>query len=466
MIIEDRLRDAYRGAADTVRPDDLRGLEEQTAVISYPVRPARQRWLAPAAASAAAAAVVIALAVVVPDALRGMRDNNGQVAGAGGDPATHFIVAISGSRAKYLTVHRVGTGALVSNVVAVPARVSFTAAATGDGRTYVASSSVKGTCGSQLLKFTISRHGQAGPLLQPRGGHLNQDVTQIAISANGKILALAGTKCGSGTAVLSALSLVSGHLRQWPLAGPSGVTSLSLTGGGDELAYSRGTGVYVLPTSAAPGPAAKRGRTVLEARKYGADARITSATISPDGRVIYFGTSVRSPRQNTWALRSVRVSTGRVRQFTFVRGYVGNVAINPAVTEAIVFVRPPLGPYPTPTPTPSASVPPSGTATPTPSQSAQPGGTPTPTPWPTATPTPSASPSRSGWPSGSPTPVPSSPSPAPSGSPVPTPVPSVAASLTAYRQAGVTVLKISLSRGTIAVEPAAPWHVALNHYVW
>src|ERR1700683_823690 len=147
--IEDRLRAAYRSAAETISPSDLRRLDEQAAVISYPVQPARRRWLPPLSASAAAAVVVVALAVVVPSALRDSRGAGGQPT-AIGNPATHFLVALSGQHVKYLTVHSVATGASLPEAVTVPAGTGYTAVATGDCRAYVAAYSKTGSCGSWL----------------------------------------------------------------------------------------------------------------------------------------------------------------------------------------------------------------------------------------------------------------------------------------------------------------------------
>jgi hypothetical protein len=62
--LEDRLRDAFSTAAETVRP-------ESAAVMRETSRPARSRRLAPLAAAAAVAVVAIGASVITPLALTG-----------------------------------------------------------------------------------------------------------------------------------------------------------------------------------------------------------------------------------------------------------------------------------------------------------------------------------------------------------------------------------------------------------
>jgi hypothetical protein len=62
--LEDRLRDAFGAAAETVRPESVGVLREQA-------RPARTRRLAPLTAAAAVAVVIIGAAVITPLALAG-----------------------------------------------------------------------------------------------------------------------------------------------------------------------------------------------------------------------------------------------------------------------------------------------------------------------------------------------------------------------------------------------------------
>jgi len=379
--IEDRLRSAYRSATDTVRPGSLRGLDEQGAVISYPLRHpagrARRNWLAALTASAAVAAVIVALAVVVPASLRADRGAGGQVAVASGNPATHFLVALSGKTRKYLTVHSVATGADLRSVVAVTAHETFTAVATGNGRTYVAALSKDGSCGSWLYQFRLSKKGKFTDFRKLWTGHVNEVAGQLAISENGRKLAFAATRCvasaGTSSAVLGAVNLVSGTAKLWSLTGlarsASELTSLSLTSTGSVLAYSTDHGLYTLPTKSEPGTALQRSHKVISAGKFGSASTIGSATITPDGRVIYFGINAGGTTKGLWTLRSVSLLTAKLGVLATLPGYTTDVAVNPTATKALAFVstgriqdaitRPSDLPTPTPTPTPSATIYPS-----------------------------------------------------------------------------------------------------------
>ena len=71
--MEDELRDAYQAAAETVRPDSIRGLPDQAARAARPAfRPAslarsrRARVLVPLAAAAAVAAIAVTASLVMP----------------------------------------------------------------------------------------------------------------------------------------------------------------------------------------------------------------------------------------------------------------------------------------------------------------------------------------------------------------------------------------------------------------
>ena len=71
--IEDRLRDAYRGAAESVDPDTIRQLHERSATISpLATRPdsrLHRRLMIPLAAASAVALIAVVTAVIIPAAL-------------------------------------------------------------------------------------------------------------------------------------------------------------------------------------------------------------------------------------------------------------------------------------------------------------------------------------------------------------------------------------------------------------
>jgi len=75
--IEDRLRDAYRDAAENVRPDTIRQLGGLSVTISRrPFRRSRRitsRVIIPLTAATAVVVVAIAMAVIIPQLLPALR---------------------------------------------------------------------------------------------------------------------------------------------------------------------------------------------------------------------------------------------------------------------------------------------------------------------------------------------------------------------------------------------------------
>jgi hypothetical protein len=88
---------------------------------------------------------------------------------------------------------------------------------------------------------------------------------------------------------------VTGRTRQWSIPRADEVNSVSIDGNGGLLLYNvrdRTPELRVIPTSAPPGPAADRGRTIIQATRFG---RLTGfgpwfsfAAISPDARKVCF----------------------------------------------------------------------------------------------------------------------------------------------------------------------------------
>ncbi|HUD37467.1 MAG TPA: hypothetical protein VMR14_11250, partial [Streptosporangiaceae bacterium] len=86
--LENRLRDAYRSATETVEPEAIRGLDEQAAVISHPARwnrPRRTpaRWMVPLTAAAAVLAIGVLAGVAGPRVLGHARERQAGTASPG-----------------------------------------------------------------------------------------------------------------------------------------------------------------------------------------------------------------------------------------------------------------------------------------------------------------------------------------------------------------------------------------------
>jgi hypothetical protein len=165
--LEDRLRDAYQGAAATVTPANIRGLGEpaaQTATPPVRLGPVWGRWLTPLAAAAAVAAVAILAAILV---------SPGPLSPKGASAEPKFLIAdVIGARP--FEIRDAATGALVAHLTS-PARsgrsaVDTTSVATADGRHYVMAVYTTRPCRSRLYQFQLDDRGQPSavtPLARP-----------------------------------------------------------------------------------------------------------------------------------------------------------------------------------------------------------------------------------------------------------------------------------------------------------
>ena len=500
--IETRLRDAYRGATDTVRPEAIRGLDDHATVTSPSprrwTRGALHRWMVPLSAAAAVLVIGVVAAVVVPDALHDAR-NQGNNAGApiAGNPATHFLVGLADGATNYLSVRSAITGAAVATL-APPSGRLFGPAATGDGVTYVVAVTKTGNCGTWLYRFRINRTGQPSRLTSYWTRYVWQSIEDLAISRNGRILAFSSLTCGRGP---GGVHLAAGRAElglltakdisktsytttgtYWPVPGHSLVNSLSLTADGRQLAFSTDltarspSDIYVLSTKHAQESSQQRGRVIVRGAGFGAPTAISNSVMTPDGSTIYF-TTYKTGRlfNNRWALRAVDVASGRSRLIAKQKGFDVHIAASPSARELIAFVR--TGPLrqPPPVRTPSPSPLPSGPApsgSPSPTPSTVPSSSPAPTTVPSGSPSPVPTVSPSSpepTPSRSPSPVPtvspsSSPSPVPSGAPTTAP-PAATATLDAATDS-FAVIRIQLPGGRTRYLNPMPWDVEGFFYVW
>jgi Tol biopolymer transport system component len=399
--IEDRLRDAYRGAAETVDPDTVRQLHERSATISaFVTRPdsrLHRRLMVPLAAASAVALIAVVTAVVIPAALDRARHAPQAVAG----PAGRYVVQLSSGNQARLTVRALGTGMVVAKIPAPKPGMTFTDVASGDGKTYVAVLARAGLCRNWLYRFRLGNSGH--PTALTTLTVIRRSVTKAALSKDNSTLALATQQCPQGRralpAELAVVNLATSKTRQWPLPRPSRVSLVSLTADGSLLAFTFSSNqarasVYVLHTNAQPGSAIQRSHVVAAAARFGARANIRTAVITPDGSTVYFTTNPGgSAPAGHWQLRAFSLATGHTRVVGRYAGIPGDLAADPSVTRVLVVVRQSHGP--TPSPVPSPSHPRADQPTPSASLSYQPTPSPSPSRHRSPEPTPSPSPSRS-----------------------------------------------------------------------
>ncbi|HEX9034225.1 MAG TPA: hypothetical protein VF834_20470 [Streptosporangiaceae bacterium] len=385
--IEHRLRDAYRGATDTVRPEAILQFDEPSVALGRPsagqVRRSYRRLTMPLAAAAAFALVAALTAIVLPRVISGSaREHHGghqQSPSAATGPAGRFLVQVSGKASNagsdgFLTVRGVPEGTVVARIAPPEAGMYFAGLATGDGRHYVTALWRSGVCRTWLYQFQLNDAGQPSTLEPYRVSSVRQMLGPIAVSGDNLTFGYVGHPCRGRTTDLSVVRLVTMRTRFWTAPGRTLVLSLSLTSGGGTLAYSTGlikfmpSDVYVLRSDAPPGQLARRSHVVARAAGYGVSDEINSAVITPDGSTVYFTTNPTGrASDNRWQLRAADLRTGHSRVIRRYTGFPGPLIADPSVYQAIVVISQ-LSPLPSPSPSgptsaPSPSPSPSGRRT-------------------------------------------------------------------------------------------------------
>lgn len=324
--IEARLRDAYRAAAATVS-ETTRELGEQTVTISAPTGPTSWRSRGRIMIPLAAAAAVAVTSVVLPGVLAGSHRHGHQTA-AGQAPRFVAQLDTSGPSALgSLVIRDIVTGASVASITAPAPRLQFYAIATGDGTHFVADVGRDGGCGSWFYQFQLNGAGQPSALTPYKLAFVRQSVATIALSQDNGTFAYLGQPCPNSRqahAWLSVLSVQTMRTSRWELqpAEADAAMPLALTANGGLLAYgiarnSYGhSGIYMLRTSAAPGPALQRSRKMATAARFGRSSNILGYAIRPDGSALYIQTEVSLNNYasgHSWQIRVIDLATGRIR---------------------------------------------------------------------------------------------------------------------------------------------------------
>jgi hypothetical protein len=339
--IEERLRDAYLAATDTVSPGNIRQLDEQSVVISWPgskPRPAR-RWVIPLATAAAALAIIAASAL--PQFLTaGGPDSGGRVPHL--NPlGERFVSAITPNSRRFFIIN-LATGKK-TRVVAPGSGKFFRTAATGDGVTYVVAVTRPGTCGTWLYQFRLNSAGNPSRLTPFDGGFIRANVNQVKLSADRHTFAYLARRCGAAVVNLNVLNLTSGQNRQWSVPHRFFLSPLSLSGDGAKLTFvtEAVNGVsnvlYLLDTSSAPGPIKERSQVLISADEF-RDA-VDDPQLSLNGRLVYFVTVGGGVANAVEQVRSVDTSTGQLRLIARASGFFSFTA-DPSVRRAILSDQP------------------------------------------------------------------------------------------------------------------------------
>jgi hypothetical protein len=259
--IEDRLRDAYRTAAETIQPGTLRDLRSQPAETARGRGKARtRRLLIPLAAAVAVTAVVTGLALT--GSLLGAGDRQHATSELGPDVPRFYVQAapaqVSREAASLgldpLHVYDTATGKVVSTIHAPKGTLlSGNVVALADDRTFLTAAypgSVQtdlippGQCLTHLYEFHLSDAGEPTPLSQLPITIPGQ-LTSLSVTPDGRMIAYATElSCAptSGTrAQIGVINVTTHQARSWPmrlLSDFSIVENVALSADGRELAFS------------------------------------------------------------------------------------------------------------------------------------------------------------------------------------------------------------------------------------
>ena len=332
--LEDRLRDAFRADAETVRPQTI------PDPPARPVRPVRRapkragsplaRAVAPLAAAAAVAVVAVGVGLAAallpghghpgpgasassPSRLRGLTGHpvSPEVTGgpvpspvlgpaasrgiltsppASDTPRFYVTVSIAPSGADSLVVRDTATGKIVRRLDPPSGAVFKTVAAPAGDRTFVTPVASSSGCTSQLYQFQLNGQGQPGPLVPLHitvPGNYSES-GDLAVTPDGRMIAYATYLCGRGVGEVGVIKLATRHVTVWTTSGPLLPAYLSLSADGSLLAYDTLPGARILNTSTPACPLLERSQIVSRTANWAAvagnGASLYLCTISPSGQ--------------------------------------------------------------------------------------------------------------------------------------------------------------------------------------
>jgi hypothetical protein len=349
--LENRLRDAYRDEAGAVTPESILRLGE--AIAAQPTRAVRPRrwirWLTPLAAAAAVAAIVVVAAVAVPRS-PGRPPTTVPSAGTSLAGAPKFLIDTP-TGASPLAVRNAITGATVAWVT-VPqgypggdSHTYITSVTTWNGRDYLVAETAN-PCRSWIYQFRLDDAGRPSAVTPFAAmPTVRSGLYELTVSGNGQMVGFSTTACQGAKAqpnYVGVTNVRTGHTTRWTAPARNSVDDVSLTADGKELCYSlQGEGppslIRVIPTSAAPGSAARLGRTVVQAQ---AGHWISFSAISADGRKVYFSSftqpSLPGSGPMTGQIRVADLGSGRSRLVHAPAGSPGLITSSPGARYLIL----------------------------------------------------------------------------------------------------------------------------------
>lgn len=369
--VEDRLRDAYRAAAETVRPDGVLAQEFRAPAAGHPRRNRghrlpRARVLAlPLTAAAAVAAIAVAASMLgqhVPAAPGNHPAHHHRQQASGPPPSLDYVLAMD----EYLNhpvLYAVNTQTSAETQIPLPfPEREIDDLAAGTGGTYVVAVSPPNACKSTLYRFTMTAAGQRSGLTAFLTIPVRLYSAVLAVTGDGRTVAYEGFPCdlhsnppasrpSGATAYLALANTVTGQTRRWtfPASSSAAGGDISLSADGSTLVF----GNWLLHASTPPGPLAQRGSELPDSAHFSRGALPTGNNVSTDGTTVYFitirdGAGTDKPDGKKWFLWSYTIATRQVRMLHSLPGDPGSAdAITPGPTGRYLiaeYVPPGFGP--------------------------------------------------------------------------------------------------------------------------
>ncbi len=315
--LEDRVRDAYRSAAQTVQSQTLKRTSPPHTAGSV-TRPRRMNAFVPIAA-AMAVIVAIAVSVALPRLLTDTTGSSPKPAArgtsaAGPYPPFQVVVTVNDSNRKsMLLVESAATGHVVSKL-APPwhGAMWLDVSATADARRFIVAAEPLASpyAPTRLYTLTLSARGTVAGLAPLAVPTLPGELTSMAASADGSTVAY--TTFGPGAAYEAGV-ITGGRTRHWSVSAGviQGISDVSVSSNGDMIAFTtnslaRGGNeetAWVLPTDSAPGSITARARKVYDHAFIGGAGHamtiLESAVISLDAGTLYLCTAATSASGRT-----------------------------------------------------------------------------------------------------------------------------------------------------------------------
>ena len=297
--LEDRLRQAYAEAAQTVSQDDIAPALRRPGHRAAEA-PRRRRSVPLLAAAATLAVIVLAVLLTAlpgePPAVPSIRREL--------HPQAGYFAVLPPSQAQ-IQIRSAATGRLIA-VVRPPGSSEFFSgvAVTGaDGRALlVAVETNGGACSTRLYQVYLTAGGRPGPLRPAvlagsRGSYLGGG---FAATSSARAIAYAAYMCGRGNSSLRIYYPGTGTSASWSLADGDQIDSVSLSADGQTLSIS-GVEQAGFGPGARPGTSSFRLKPVtMVLHATAAHARlhaqpvfvplVGTAALSPDGRTLYLCT--------------------------------------------------------------------------------------------------------------------------------------------------------------------------------